>query len=101
MEVMHSIKMIHRIHIASVNNFWKTSKSQNLKWPSKSPDINLTEDVWKMISDSVYDGSQFKTKEILINKIDNVINHINCFKTGVFNPNPSCIENIFCFAAKY
>ena len=45
-----------------------------------SPRKVLTEDVWKTIFDSVYDGPQFKSQSILINKIYNVINHINCFK---------------------
>lgn len=69
---------VHRA--AKVKEFWQISKIQNLKWPSRSPDLNITEDVWKLISDSVYDGPQFKSKDILINKINIVINDINRFR---------------------
>ena len=34
--------------------------------PTKIPDINIVEDVWIIISDTVYDGPTFSNKEDLI-----------------------------------
>ncbi len=36
-----------------------------LKWPSRSPDLKIMENIWKMISDIVYDGPQYDTYETL------------------------------------
>ena len=36
-----------------------------LDYPPKSPDINITEDVWKLLSDAVYDGPPYENKAVL------------------------------------
>jgi hypothetical protein len=36
-----------------------------MKWPARSPDLNIMENVWEMISDIVYDGPQFENLENL------------------------------------
>jgi len=43
-----------------IQNFYANSGNNILKWPSKSPDINITEDVWRMISELVNDGPNIK-----------------------------------------
>ena len=63
-----------------VKEFMKSTGINTLKWPSKSPDINPTEDVWKMISERVYDGPQFYSTGTLMQKINEEINHINQYK---------------------
>ena len=60
-----------------VQRFFEESRIPSISWPSKSPDINITEDVWKMISDVVYDGPSFTCKQDLVSAITNAINGIN------------------------
>ena len=45
---MHQAKVIKK--------FFISSGIRTLKWPAKSPDINIAEDVVRMISDLVYVG---------------------------------------------
>lgn len=60
-----------------VKLFLKESNIRTVLWPARSPDINIAEDVWKLISDIVYDGPQFRNKEDLVTAIQNAICHIN------------------------
>ena len=48
-----------------------------LEWPAKSSDLNITEDIWKLISGQVYDGPQFLNINQLKTKLKNVIDNIN------------------------
>ena len=56
-----------------VKDFMIGSNINVLDWPPKSPDINIAEDVWKPLSDAVYDGPPYENKEVLLKKINNVI----------------------------
>lgn len=60
-----------------VQAFVQEREIRVLKWPAKSPDLNIVEDCWKLISDLVYDGKQFHSKQDLITKITKVINELN------------------------
>ena len=33
----------------------KDSAIKIIEWPAKSPDLNIVEDIWKMLSNDVYD----------------------------------------------
>ena len=47
-----------RVHKSRVvQEFWKKTEIPLLEWPSRGLDLNITEDVWKMVSDIVYDRS--------------------------------------------
>jgi len=59
-----------------VQDFFKNSRISVLEWPAKSPVLNSVEDCWKTISDVVYGGKQFQSKEDLVEKITIVINQL-------------------------
>jgi hypothetical protein len=63
-----------------VKEFMSKSKINVIEWPSKSPDINMVEDIWSMISNHVYDGEQFQYKADLIKKVTSCIHDINQYK---------------------
>ena len=66
---------VHRAR--KIKEFMLTTGIHTLEWPSKSPDINIVEDIWHLISSRVYDGPQFEKKSDLIAKIHDVIFEIN------------------------
>ena len=37
----------------------KSNFKKMIEWPARSPDLNPVENLWKMISDIVYDGKTF------------------------------------------
>lgn len=66
---------VHRAKI--IKNYMISTGIRLLDWPSKSPDINIVEDIWHMISNKVYDGPQFRQKSELIEKINRAILELN------------------------
>lgn len=66
------------VHSAKViQTFFKSSNISVLKWPARSPDLNIIEDVWKLLSDMVYDGPQYQNKQDLKDSIEKFILAIN------------------------
>ena len=66
------------VHVSRlVQQYPKKANVQTLMWLSKSPDLNIFEDVWKIISGMVYDGPQFNSVKELERKISDVIHTIN------------------------
>ncbi len=57
--------------------FLKDRGVMTLDWPAKSPDLNIMENIWKMLSDIVYDGPQINTKEELWGRILYAADRIN------------------------
>ena len=54
------------------SRFYGKNEIKVLEWPSKSPDLNITEDICKTMSHSVYDSVQFSNVselELAINMI--------------------------------
>lgn len=48
-----------------------------LDWPSRSPDLNIIENCWSLLSQRVYDGKQFGSKAELWDAIDSAVTDIN------------------------
>lgn len=72
------------VHVAkSVKDFLKKADVDVISWPSKSPDLNIVEDIWSLLSQMVYDGPQFKTIIDLSRKIDECVLTINSTRRDV------------------
>jgi len=66
------------VHTArQVREFMTANSIQILDWPARSPDLNLIENVWKMLSDIVYAGRQFENKQDLWRAIREAAEDIN------------------------
>ena len=62
---------------AKVSDFMIKSGIKVLSWPSRSPELNTVEDIWKIISDQVYTGPQFVSIHQFSGKVKSVIDSIN------------------------
>jgi len=72
------------IHVAKqCKEFFKTQHFQIIEWPSKSPDINLMENIWKMLSDIIYSSNQPKNKEELRKRLFQAVDQINSEKRDI------------------
>lgn len=62
---------------AQTQSYLRESGLNLMKWPSKSPDLNIIENVWHLLSSLVYDGPQFLSKEDLWLRIQTCADKIN------------------------
>lgn len=66
------------IHVAKQSKeFFKNQQFERIDWPSKSPDINLMENIWKMLSDLIYSNSQPKNLKNLKERLFEAVDQIN------------------------
>ena len=69
------------IHVSKkVMEFFKSTKINLIDWPSRSPDLNIVENIWKMISDIVYIESQPKSYDDLKRRVTLAVTEINVEK---------------------
>lgn len=50
---------------------------ERLPWPSRSPDLNIIENCWSLLSQRVYDGPQFTCKDDIWRAIDAAVTDLN------------------------
>ena len=66
------------IHVATkTKNFSSASNLKVLDWPAHSPDLNIIENLWQIISMKVYDTEAPKNIKELKKRIEMVINDMN------------------------
>ena len=74
---------ISRVHkIKKVQTFMQNSIIKVVNFPFRSPDLNIVEGIWKMISIQIYNGPKFNCKQILTEKVITTINDINMQSRG-------------------
>lgn len=71
----HDNAPVHKARV--VTDYMNTNQIKVIPWPAKSPDLNIAEDIWKVMSDFIYDGKQYYNRADLINAINNCVYDIN------------------------
>lgn len=78
-----------RPHTCKLIQAWmQENEIKSLSWPPYSPDFNLIEHIWHMLSEIVYDGPQYKSNDKLWEAIEKATEIINSAKKSV-------IENMY------
>lgn len=84
------------IHVSShMKEYFSNSEIKLLSWPSCSPDLNLMEVVWSMLSNHIYSSKQPKNIPELRTKIFAAASFLNEHRTDdLCNLYASCVENM-------
>lgn len=85
---------VHKAKV--VKKFMADSNIKVIDWPARSPDINIVEDIWSLLSEMVYDGPQFSNIKELTNKLESCIYDINANKRNIIMNLYGGIRNRLC-----
>lgn len=78
-----------KIHISkATTQYLKSAQINTFEWPSMSPDMNIQENIWQLISEIVYDQQQYNDNDLLWEAIKKAVNEINSNKKDM-------IKNIY------
>ena len=73
-----------RVHTAKIiMEYFQEYDVSHLIWPSRSPDLNVIENLWQLMSTIVYSNGQFRTRNDLIDAINTAANVIRNEKKHV------------------
>jgi len=78
-----------KVHVSKKTlKYLETAKISTFEWPSYSPDLNIQENIWHLISEVVYDQKQFNNLDSLWKAIVEAVDKINSTKKD-------CIRSIY------
>ena len=73
-------------------DFFKMQDFELIEFPSKSRDINLMENIWKMMSDHIFSSNQPRNTKDLQQKICEAVYQINTEKRYIYSVFVLCLS---------